>query len=183
MAKVSGPLMSMDASGAFGGALVFGKWKGRPTVRQLVTPSNPQSAGQTEARNRVRVTGMAQNKVRLSAQIKSGQTLTEKALLMAAAPSGYAWNGFLTDMMIGSGGLTYDAAQTAYALLTAPQKTAWDVAAAARTPAVIAVNQATAGGGVGTPMTSGEAYFIQQWGMYAAGIYAAAPGAVPPTFA
>lgn len=183
MAKVSGPLMSMEASGAFGGALVFGKWKGRNTVRQLVTPSNPQSAGQTESRNRVRVTGMAQRAVRLSAQKKTGQTLTEKALLMAAAPSGYAWNGFLTDSMIGAGGLTYDAAQTAYAVLTAPQKTAWDAAAAARVPALIAVAQSATGGAAGTPMTSGEAYFIQQYGMYAAGIYTAAPGAVPPTFA
>ena len=183
MAKVSGPLMSMEASGAFGGALVFGKWKGRPTVRQLVTPSNPQSANQTISRNRVRTTGMAQHAVRLSAQIKSGQTLSEKALLMAAAPSGYAWNGFLTDSMIGAGGLTYTAAQAAYAALTAPNKTAWDAAAAARTPAFIAVNQAAAGGAAGTPMTSGEAYFIQQYGMYAAGIYTAAPSAVPPTFA
>ncbi len=183
MAKVSGPLMSMEASGAFGGALVFGKWKGRPTVRQLVTPSNPQSANQTISRNRVRVTGMAQHEVRLSTQKKTGETLTEKALLMAAAPSGYAWNGYLTDSMIGSGGLTYTAAQTAYAALTAPQKTAWDTAAAARTPAFIAVNQATAGGSTGTPMASGEAYFIQQYGMYAAGIYTAAPTGVPPTFA
>ena len=52
MAKVTGPLMSMDAAGAFGGTLVFGKWKGRNTVRQLVTPSDPQKAGQTAARNR-----------------------------------------------------------------------------------------------------------------------------------
>jgi hypothetical protein len=183
MAKVSGPLMSMDASGAFGGALVFGKWKGRPTVRQLVTPSNPQSANQTTARNRIRATGAAQHQVRLSTQIKSGQTLTEKALLMAAAPSGYAWNGFLTDSMVGAGGLTYTAANAAWTALTAPQKSAWDVAAAARTPAFPATNQATAGGGVGTPLTAGEVYFYQQYGMFAAGVYTTAPGAVPPTFA
>ena len=50
MAKVKGPLMSMEASGKFGGALVFGTWKGRPTVRQLVTPTNPQTQGQEDAR-------------------------------------------------------------------------------------------------------------------------------------
>ena len=183
MAKVTGPLMSMDASGAFGGALVFGKWKGRPTVRQLVTPANPQSANQTIARNRVRATGPAQHQVRLSAEVKTGQTLTEKALLMAAAPSGYAWNGYLTDSIIGSGGLTYTAAQAAWALLTAPEKTAWDVAAAARVPAFPAANQTVAGGAVGTPLTAGNVYFLQQYGMYAAGIYTAAPTAVPPTFA
>lgn len=41
--------------------LVFGNWKGRNTVRQLVTPSNPQTAGKTTARKRTRVTGAMQN--------------------------------------------------------------------------------------------------------------------------
>lgn len=46
MAIVNGPLLSLDASGKVAGAIVFSKWKGRPVVRQLVTPSNPQSAAQ-----------------------------------------------------------------------------------------------------------------------------------------
>lgn len=183
MAKVSGPLMSMDASGGFGGTLVFGKWKGRPTVRQLVIPANPQSAGQTVARNRVRTTGQAQKQVGLSTQIKTGQTLTEKALLMAAAPSGYAWNGFLTDSMIGAGGLTYTAGQAAYAALTASEKTAWDTAAAARVPAFFAAAQSVAGGAAGVALTAGNVYYLQQYAMYVAGIYTTAPTAIPPTFA
>lgn len=50
MALTSGPLMSIGASGKFGGVLVYSTWKGRPVVRQLVTPSNPKSAGQTATR-------------------------------------------------------------------------------------------------------------------------------------
>jgi hypothetical protein len=42
--------MSVDASGKFGGTLVFAKWKGRPYVRQLVTPKNPQAAKQVGVR-------------------------------------------------------------------------------------------------------------------------------------
>jgi hypothetical protein len=175
--------MSMEASGAFGGALVFGKWKGRPTVRQLVIPANPKSANQTIARNRVRATGSAQRQVNLSLQVATGQTLTDQSLLMAAAPAGYAWNGFLTDSMIGAGGLTYTAGQAAWAALTAPQKTAWDDAAAARVPAFFAANQTITGGGAGTALTGGNVYFLQQYGMYAAGILTVAPGAVPPTYA
>lgn len=183
MAKVTGPLMSMEASGAFGGALVFGKWKGRPTVRQLVIPSNPKSAGQMTARNRVRATGSAQKEVNASLQKKTGQTLTDQALLMAAAPPGYAWNGFLTDSMIGAGGLTYTAGQTAYAALIAGDKTAWDTAAAARVPAFFAAAQQTAGGVAGVALSNGNVYYLQQYGMYVAGIFTAAPGAVPPTYA
>lgn len=47
MAIVKGPLMSLAASGKLADAIVFSTWKGRPYVRQLVTPANPKSGGQT----------------------------------------------------------------------------------------------------------------------------------------
>lgn len=50
MALVTGPLLSIDARGKFGGSIVFSNWKGRPTVRKLVTPSNPKSGAQTGQR-------------------------------------------------------------------------------------------------------------------------------------
>jgi hypothetical protein len=42
--------MSVDASGKFGGAMVFSKWKGRNYARQLVTPKNPRKAKQLGVR-------------------------------------------------------------------------------------------------------------------------------------
>jgi hypothetical protein len=51
MAKVSGPLLSMDASGTVANAFTFSKWKGRNYVRQRVIPSNPQTAAQTAVRS------------------------------------------------------------------------------------------------------------------------------------
>jgi len=50
MAQVTGPLLSLDATGQIGGAIVFSHWKGRNTVRKLVTPSNPQTGAQTGQR-------------------------------------------------------------------------------------------------------------------------------------
>jgi hypothetical protein len=50
MALTQGPLLSLGASGKFAGALVYSTWKGRPTVRQLVTPSNPKTVGQVAQR-------------------------------------------------------------------------------------------------------------------------------------
>lgn len=50
MVKVSGPALSMEASGSLGGVMVFSKWKGRPYVRSLVIPSNPKSGGQVGMR-------------------------------------------------------------------------------------------------------------------------------------
>jgi len=50
MAKVTGPLMSMDARGQLGKTLVYLGWKGLRTVRGYVVPANPQSAAQTSHR-------------------------------------------------------------------------------------------------------------------------------------
>jgi len=50
MVKVSGPMMSLDASGKLAGTLVFAKWKGRNYVRSLVKPANPKSGGQVGVR-------------------------------------------------------------------------------------------------------------------------------------
>lgn len=183
MAKVTGPLMSMDASGKFGGTLVYGKWKGRPTVRQLVIPSNPQSTDQVAARNMVSTMGAGQRFANLTALIRSGETLTDKAELVTLAPSGQAWNGFLVKSGIGAGGLTYEAATTAYAALTAGERTAWDTAAGLLVPEIPAVAQLAAGGTPGTPLAAGAVYFHYAYALYIAGAMDAAPTGTPPTYA
>lgn len=50
MAKVTGPLFSLDASGKFADSLVFSKWKGINTVRQYAQPTNANSAKQKAVR-------------------------------------------------------------------------------------------------------------------------------------
>jgi hypothetical protein len=183
MAKVTGPLMSMDASGKFGGTLVFGKWKGRPTVRQLVNPANPMSATQETARNAIRVLGAGQHFAANTIAQRAGSTTTDKAQLALAAPSGQAWNGFLVKSAIGAGALMYAAATAAFAALTAPQRTAWDDAAAALSPAIPAVVQKAADGVPSAPLSAGEVFFHYAYGLYVAGVMTAAPGAVPPVYA
>lgn len=50
MAKVTAPLMSMDASGAFGDTIVYAKWKGINYARQYVVPANPRTQAQVTTR-------------------------------------------------------------------------------------------------------------------------------------
>ena len=50
MVKLTGPCMSMTASGTLGNTLTFSIWKGRPYARQRVIPANPRSASQTGIR-------------------------------------------------------------------------------------------------------------------------------------
>lgn len=182
MAKVSGPLMSMQASGAFAGTLVFANRKGQNVVRQLVIPANPMSANQQTARNMVRVTGAAQRFANLEANIVAARVVTDKAALIAATPAGQTWNSYLVKAMIGVGAVTYAAGQAAWGVLTGPNKTAWDDAAAALTPPISAVAQKTLGGGAGVALTGGNVFFLYTYGLYAVGL-ATIPGAVPPVYA
>ncbi len=50
MAKVTGPLMSLEARGQFGKALVFSKWKSIQYCRKYVIPSNPSTEAQISIR-------------------------------------------------------------------------------------------------------------------------------------
>lgn len=50
MARLTGPLFSMSASGTIGDAITYGSWKGIAWARSWFIPSNPQTATQTNVR-------------------------------------------------------------------------------------------------------------------------------------
>lgn len=50
MAKVTGPLFSISASGKIADSMVHFPWKGRAIVRKWLKPSNPQTANQGNRR-------------------------------------------------------------------------------------------------------------------------------------
>lgn len=181
MAKVTGPLFSVDASGRYAGSLVFAKWKGRNYVRQLVIPSNPMSADQETARNSVRVTGAAQHFVAVNTQTSDELSDVDLAVLKGVTPAGYAWNGYLTQKMIGEAGANMTAADTAWGALAAADQTAWDTAAAGLTAPIPEVQQYDADGSLGTPKSGGEVLFDYYYGLYMIGLVSE-PGATPPTY-
>lgn len=50
MSKLTGPCLSLSASGKLANALVYSVWKGINYARQYVIPANPQTAAQTTQR-------------------------------------------------------------------------------------------------------------------------------------
>jgi len=50
MAKVTGPLFSLDARNTVGSAIVYSYWRGINYVRARVIPKNPKSTDQTAIR-------------------------------------------------------------------------------------------------------------------------------------
>lgn len=59
MAKVTGPLYSMRASGKIANSMVFFPWKGLAVVREWLKPANPMSAKQGDRRVIMGGTGRA----------------------------------------------------------------------------------------------------------------------------
>jgi hypothetical protein len=51
MAKSQSPLFGIDASGAIGDTVVYGKWKGIKYARRYVVPANPRTAEQMKTRD------------------------------------------------------------------------------------------------------------------------------------
>jgi hypothetical protein len=95
MAKVNGPLMSLSASGSVANTLVFSIWKGRPYVRQLVTPANPSSLGQISARL---IVGSIAKACRAVLTQKNDSAGVGSPFYIAArdqAPSGQSWISFI----------------------------------------------------------------------------------------
>ena len=91
MAKVSGPLLSLSASGQIGNAMVFATWKGVQYVRQLVTPTYTNTTTQAAIRLLVKDASEAW---KTNALVGAVQIDAAYKLAYATAAAGTAMSGF-----------------------------------------------------------------------------------------
>jgi hypothetical protein len=94
MAKVTGPLMSMGASGKLANSIVFFPWKGTNVVREWLKPANPQSSGQGDRRIMVGGTGRAVGK------IKAGSDFAQQLIDLELIPSGQTKQSYLVKYIL-----------------------------------------------------------------------------------
>lgn len=129
MAIVTGPLMSLDARGKIGDALVFIGWKGIKTVRQWLKPANPQSAGQGDVRIALgglgRAVGMVGVDKAIHAQLKTLKLIPDKQSKQSYLVQ------YIKDTYLGSTGATFTAAYIAQlaAITGHTSYTSWGAAA------------------------------------------------------
>jgi len=83
MAKVTGPLFSISASGKIADAMVHFPWKGLSIVRKWLKPANPQSANQ--GNRRVMLGGLG----RAPKYVQNGSAF--KTYALAVEPGGQTW--------------------------------------------------------------------------------------------
>lgn len=93
--KSPAPMMSLNPSGSIFGLLTASRWKGRPYIRGLVTPSNPSSAGQITAR--LYLGSIAKAARAVLTQFNDELGVGSQFFLDARdlAPSGQSWISFL----------------------------------------------------------------------------------------
>lgn len=124
MAKVSGPLFSLEARGKIGDAVVYFPWKGLHVVRQWLVPTNPKTADQGTQRLIVGALGRAASVV-----VSAHDFASE---IRAYMDAGLTWPSAITKYMtanVVSDGTAWDALVTEYEGHTATA--AFDTEAAA----------------------------------------------------
>jgi len=94
MAKVTGPLYSMSASGKLADAMVYFGWKGINVVRGWVKPANPQSDNQGDRRIVLGGTGRSVGK------INAGKAFAQQLIDLELIPSGQTKQSYLVKYII-----------------------------------------------------------------------------------
>ena len=182
MAKVTGPLLSLEASGTVGDALTFSRWVGRPYVRRYTVPSNPQTLNQETHRNRFSAIGTITTWASRNTQFFGTNTEDNQALIKAKTPADQRWNGYLLRVMTSGNGAQFEAAKAEWNGPALGSQSAWETAAKSLTPPMPSAPQRGAGGVSAPPATPGFLLFLLHWGMYQMGIQANKPGITAPTY-
>lgn len=92
MAKVEGPLFSLNATGKIGNAMVHFGWKGLHVVRRFLKPANPKTADQGDTRLVLGGLGKAAAAAELGSPFRTD--------CIAIAPAEYTWNSNLIKYVI-----------------------------------------------------------------------------------
>lgn len=183
MAKVTGPLMSLEASGTIGDALTFSRWVGRPYVRRYSVPGNPQTMMQETHRNRFSAMGTIATWATRNNQIFDTNTDDVQKLIKSKTPSDQRWNGFLLRVMTSGNGAQFNACQNAWHTITSADQTRWESTATSLTPPMPSAAQRGAGGVSIASATPGFLLFALHWALFQMGLQPAAPGSAPPIYA
>lgn len=152
MAKVTGPLLSLDASGSVANTITFSKWKGINYLRQRVVPSNPKTAGQKTARSIFGVLAKAAHSVLTSYadSLGAGSAFFQDA--RDAAPSGNSWISYFQK----NSNADYDTRRTAYLALSSTIRGYYDTGAST-------MNLSSYVDKSGNTHTTGEQLYMLAW--------------------
>lgn len=94
MAKVDGPLFSLEARGRIGNAMVFFPWKGRHAVRRWLKPTNPRDVDQKLIRQKLAGVGRCIGKMLAKSTTYPNGSLAEVEW-KTLTPATQIWNAYI----------------------------------------------------------------------------------------
>lgn len=95
MAKVEGPLFSLEARGKIGNVMVHFPWKGRACVRQWLKPTNPRDIDQKLIRQKLAAVGRCIGKILgVSTTYPNGSLAVVEWKTLT--PATQIWNAYIT---------------------------------------------------------------------------------------
>ena len=100
MAKVTGPLYSMSASGKIANAMVFFPWKGLNVVREWLIPVNKESAAQGNRRTMLAGTGRAVGKIYPNSGHTTISSFAQQLITLGLIPGGQTKQSFMVDYIM-----------------------------------------------------------------------------------
>ena len=179
MAKVTGPLMSLDASGTVGKTATFSKWKGRNYVRLRVTPMNPQTDSQAATRTFLGALGQALSSVLTKAKDSLHVGSAFWAAAVSFAPAGQSWISFASRTILGTNFGSITAAIAAYTAVSSTPKGYYDAHAA-----TLGLTDFSLSYGSADPIVAGaQLYAMYKFAVEQLGYVAPAGGLASPTSA
>ena len=130
MAKVDGPLFSLEARGKIGDAIVFFPWKGRHAVRRWLKPTNPRDVDQKIIRQKLAGLGKCLKAITTPCAAMANGSAAVVAW-KAVTPAAQIWNAYLVKN--GMVDMAVDATYTALAaaIAGADELVTWQGAAVA----------------------------------------------------
>ncbi len=133
MAKVDGPIFSVEARGKLADAVVYFPWKGRHIVRQWLKPTQPRSIKQGFVRVALYTIGKAISKILATAKGSAVDSELYKEAT-SSVPSGLNWNAWLcggfVDRMGSAGSLvtgSFESVVDEYSSLGTDELSSWAI--------------------------------------------------------
>lgn len=101
MAKCTGPLYSLSASGKLANAMVYFGWKGINVCREWLKPANPQSAAQGNRRLMLGGTGRAVGKVYPNTGHVTISAIAQQLITLKLIGGGQTKQSYLVNYILG----------------------------------------------------------------------------------
>lgn len=93
MAKVDGPLFSLEARGKIADAIVYFPWKGRHAVRRWLKPTNPRDVDQQIIRQKLKGIGKFISRIETPGSVLANGSAFVQAMKVET-PAAQIWNAF-----------------------------------------------------------------------------------------